>query len=82
MENATKALLIAAGVLLSLIIISSLLFGVRNIRKIKQEEANKIIRNYINANDITKSGIDKYIREYPDSTFRNYYELKLDNVLA
>ncbi len=46
------------------------------------QEANKIIRNYINANDITKSGIDKYIREYPDSTFRNYYELKLDNVLA
>ncbi len=46
------------------------------------QEANKIIRNYINANDITKSGIDKYIREYPDSTFRNYYELRLDNVLA
>ena len=42
MENATKALLIAGGILLSLIIISSLLFMVRHLRRIRQAEAQKI----------------------------------------
>lgn len=46
------------------------------------EEAREKIKNYSLANHITKAAVDQYIRLYPDSTFRNYYEMRLDNVLA
>lgn len=46
------------------------------------DEARERIKNYALANHITKGDIDKYIRKYPDSTFRYYYEMRLDNVLA
>ncbi|MCR4598041.1 MAG: DUF6088 family protein [Acetatifactor sp.] len=45
-------------------------------------EAREKIKEYSLANHITKRDIDKYIREYPDSTFRYYYEMRLDDVLA
>lgn len=46
------------------------------------DEAREKIKNYTLANHITRNEIDKYIRKYPDSTFRYYYEMRLDNVLA
>ena len=46
------------------------------------DEARGIIEKYIRANHITRSEIDQYIRHYPDSTFRYYYEMRLDHVLA
>jgi predicted transcriptional regulator of viral defense system len=44
--------------------------------------AREKITNYIFANKITKEEIDRYIRNYPDSTFRYYYEMRLDNVFT
>ena len=32
------------------------------------------------ANHITRESIDKYIRNFPDSTFRFYYEMQLDEL--
>lgn len=49
---------------------------------ISYEEARKIIRDYSLANNITLKDIDKYIRQYPDSTFRYYYEMRLNSVLT
>ncbi len=46
------------------------------------DEARAIIEKYIRANHITRNEIDQYIRHYPDSTFRYYYEMRLDHVLA
>ena len=46
------------------------------------DEARKKIKDYIVANHITREAIDKYIRKYPDSTFRYFYEMRLDNVLT
>lgn len=46
------------------------------------DEVREKIKNYTLANHITRNEIDKYIRKYPDSTFRYYYEMRLDNVLA
>ena len=46
------------------------------------DEAREKIKSYCLANNITKAAIDKYIREYPDSTFRNYYEMRLYDVLT
>ena len=45
-------------------------------------EAREKIEKYTLANDIQKTDIDRYIRHYPDSTFRFYYEMRLDDVLA
>ena len=45
-------------------------------------DAREKLKNYADANHITREDIDKYIRQYPDSTFRYYYEMRLDNVLA
>ncbi len=44
--------------------------------------ARKKIAQYALANHITRDAIDKYIRNYPDSTFRYYYEMRLEHVLA
>lgn len=46
------------------------------------DEARETIKNYSLANHITREDIDRYIRRYPDSTFRYYYEMRLDHVLA
>ena len=46
------------------------------------DEAREKIKNYSLANRITREEIDRYIRRYPDSTFRYYYEMRLDHVLA
>lgn len=46
------------------------------------DEAREKIKNYSLANHITIEEIDRYIRRYPDSTFRYYYEMRLDHVLA
>ena len=44
--------------------------------------AREKIKKYAVLTKISKADIDKYIRHFPDSTFRNYYEMRLDNVLA
>ena len=46
------------------------------------KEARKKIELYSLSNHIQKADIDQYIRHYPDSTFRFYYEMRLDDVLA
>lgn len=46
------------------------------------DEAREKIKNYALSSNITKNDIDRYIRRYPDSTFRYYYEMRLDHVLA
>lgn len=37
---------------------------------------------FIDTHGITRRDVDLYIREYPVSVFKFYYELRLDNVLA
>jgi len=49
---------------------------------VNYNEAREKIKKYALSNHITKTEIDRYIRQYPDSTFRYYYEMRLENVLA
>lgn len=46
------------------------------------EEARDRIKKYAHANHVTIKGIDQYIREYPDSTFRFYYEIGMNQILS
>ncbi len=46
------------------------------------DTAREKIRIYSQANKITRGNVDRYIRAFPDSTFRFYYEMRLDDVLA
>jgi hypothetical protein len=45
-------------------------------------EAKEKFAEYISVHGITKSDVDCYIRKYPLSTFKYYYELELDHVFA
>ena len=45
-------------------------------------EAREKFAEYISIHGITRSDVDLYIRRYPLSTFKYYYELELDHVLA
>ncbi len=45
-------------------------------------EAKPKVYAFISFHHITKEKIDKYIRDYPVSVFKNYYEMELQNVLA
>lgn len=49
---------------------------------VDHDEAREKLTYFIDRNQITKKGVDQYIREYPDSTFRYYYEMRLDDVLT
>lgn len=49
---------------------------------VDRDEAREKLTYFIDKNQITKMGVDQYIREYPDSTFRYYYEMRLDDVLT
>ncbi|MBR1624023.1 MAG: hypothetical protein IJ675_08985 [Pseudobutyrivibrio sp.] len=46
------------------------------------EEARKCFLKFIQLHDIKRSDVDRYIRKYPLTAFKFYYELRLDNVLA
>lgn len=46
------------------------------------DDVRKCFLKYIEAYKITRDDIDHYIRHFPLTAFRFYYELKLDNVLA
>ena len=46
------------------------------------EDARKYFLKYIEAHKITRDDVDQYIRRFPLTAFRFYYELRLDNVLA
>lgn len=45
-------------------------------------DAKEIFAEYIKRHEITRNDIDKYIRDYPVTIFKYYYELELDHVLA
>ena len=45
-------------------------------------EAGEKIKGYIIYNNIRKDDIDRYIRKYPLIIFKNYYEMRLDDVFA
>ena len=45
-------------------------------------DASEKFAEYISIHGIKRSDVDCYIREYPMSTFKYYYELELDHVLA
>lgn len=46
------------------------------------EEAREKFAEYISIHGIKRSDVDMYIRKYPVATFKYYYELGLDYVLA
>ena len=46
------------------------------------EEAQEKFAEYITIHGITRGDVDLYIRKYPMATFKYYYELRLDHVLA
>lgn len=46
------------------------------------EEARERFAEYISLHGIKRSDVDLYIRKYPLATFKYYYELELDHVLA
>ena len=46
------------------------------------EEAREKFAEYISVCGITKSDVELYIKEYPESTLKYYYELGLDHILA
>ncbi len=46
------------------------------------EEARERFADYISIHGIKRNDVDLYIRKYPLSTFKYYYELELDHVLA
>lgn len=49
---------------------------------ISYPEAQERIAEYIMRNGITRDDIDRYIRSFPVNVFRNYYEVRLDEVFA
>lgn len=59
-----------------------LLKNLNNYLDIDCDEAREKLKYYLLENRITKDDVDKYIRAFPDSTFRYYYEMRLDHVLA
>jgi hypothetical protein len=44
--------------------------------------AKQSFAEYIKIHGINRHNVDLYIRKYPASIFKNYYELELDNVFA
>ena len=46
------------------------------------DEAREKFAEYITIHGIKRSDVDLYIRKYPLATFKFYYELGLDHVLA
>ena len=46
------------------------------------QDAKEKFAEYIKLHGITRKDIDMYIRDYPGTVFKYYYELELDHVLA
>ena len=46
------------------------------------EEAREKFAEYISVYEITKSDVEMYIKEYPESTLKYYYKLELDKALT
>lgn len=44
--------------------------------------AREKIKTYIKIHNISRTDIDKYIREYPVNIYKSYYELRLDDVFT
>lgn len=45
-------------------------------------EARPKVYRFIRSHNITKQDVDRYIRNYPISVFKNYYEMELQDVFA
>ena len=45
-------------------------------------DAREKFKKYIDTHEITRAEVDQYIRKYPVTIFKYYYELRLDDVLA
>lgn len=45
-------------------------------------DAREKFSEHIAVHKITRNDVDRYIRKYPTVTFKFYYELELDHVLA
>lgn len=43
------------------------------------KDAKSKVYDYINAHNITKDMVDFYIRDFPVSVFKNYYELNIED---
>ncbi len=57
----------------------------KNLNEYMDGDLNSIRRkvaDFAIANHITKDDIDRYIRKFPDTVFRYYYEMRLYNVLT
>ena len=46
------------------------------------DRAADLLEKYIRINQINRECVDSYISQYPDVTFRHFYEMRLDYVLA
>lgn len=46
------------------------------------QDAHEKFKKYIDTHRITRAEVDQYIRKYPVTIFKYYYELRLDDVLA
>ena len=46
------------------------------------EEARQKFSEYISVHSITRKDVDLYIRKYPLTVFKYYYELKLERILS
>lgn len=46
------------------------------------EEAHERFKRYIELYHVTRGDVDSYIREYPVNVFKNYYELRLEDVFT
>lgn len=46
------------------------------------ERSAERLRAYVKRCGVSRADIDRYISDYPDSTFRHFYEMRLEYVLA
>ena len=46
------------------------------------ERSTERLRTYVKRCGVSRADIDRYILDYPDSTFRHFYEMRLEYVLA
>lgn len=59
-----------------------LLNNIDNYTDTETADASERLQTYVRNTGITKAQVDKYIRLYPDKTYRGLYEMRLYNVFA
>lgn len=48
----------------------------------KNDETVGRLAEYVKRCNMKRADVDKYISYYPDSTYRHFYEMRLEHVLA